>query len=96
MKHDPSVVGETSLFLVATLTDMVRCVSSFLACLLAWRYATVATADSQPLVAAVTASSVMVLPEYLRYVLTSYRANRATFLRHGCRLILILGLLTLL
>ena len=88
MQHDSSVVGKAPLFLVTALTDMVRsatvisarCSTGVNVCRIG---APFAATNAKSLVAAVSASPrvVMVLSEYLRYVLAgNWPDGTASFL----------------
>ena len=70
MKHDAGVVGEAPLLLVGVLSH-VRVVAGHHAA---------PTADPKRVSFVATRSRVMVLSEYLRYILAGYRPNRRPFL----------------
>ena len=92
MQHDPGVVRKAPLFLAAALTDMMGA-TVIAVCRRVCRIGTtLATPDSKPLVTTIAACTrmVMVLSEYLRYVLAGDRPDGAAgLLRHGVLLALI-------
>jgi len=75
VQHDPGIVRKTPLFLVAALADVmgaiVFTICGTCSCAISRGRATFTTSDAQTLIATVAACArgVMVLSEYLRYVL---------------------------